>query len=41
MSTSTGASEKLAAAVGEAPDNPQGLLDHLLATLVPVRGRGR
>jgi PAS domain S-box-containing protein len=30
--------EQLAAAVGDAPDNPQGLLDHLLDTLVPSGG---
>jgi PAS domain S-box-containing protein len=30
--------EQLAAAVRDAPDNPQGLLDHLLATLVPAGG---
>jgi len=30
--------ELLTAAVRGAPDNPQGLLDHLLATLVPARG---
>ena len=30
--------EQLAQAVREAPDDPQGLLDHLLATLVPAGG---
>ncbi|HKP20872.1 MAG TPA: SpoIIE family protein phosphatase [Thermoleophilaceae bacterium] len=30
--------EQLTAAVRDAPEDPQGLLDHLLATLVPARG---